>query len=272
MRNLRSRLEKAIYVAVRWAFSGAALTICAPVPQHRWHAYAWKMTCWQASFLTPFVKESHRHTLKARILNLWLGALTSTGKPFPIKLRISGAEAVYEAAHNPGGVIISGAHLPMIRLLPRALAELGNAPTVLVASQQSPPGRFVVWGMVEKMPALMPAPNVLVKVRTVLRRGGSVLMMADPHPGEPYSFQIFRLAPRVGARVVFTTWKLAHDGVIEFSFFAPPNPFCLSEKAIYENLEVLERKAKHILYGDSAPPADAARKLTDRPHSDPESD
>ena len=66
----------------------------------------------------------------------------------------------------------------MVRMFPRALVELWHPPTVLLASQHDPEGSFVVWDMAEKLPAILPTPNVLIKVRTILRRGGSVMMMA----------------------------------------------------------------------------------------------
>ena len=86
MRDIfKLRLEKAIHLTVRWLFSAAARIISMIFPRRKWYALALRLSYVQASLVRPFVKGIHRHTLTSRILNLWLGAFTGTGKPFPIR-------------------------------------------------------------------------------------------------------------------------------------------------------------------------------------------
>jgi hypothetical protein len=198
----------------------------------------------------------------AWLLQSTLPHLVATGRPFPIPIRENDVEAILEARKNSRGVVLCSVHLPFIRLVLRRLVELGMPPTAVIAGATAQvSGRLAVWGMAESLPALVPDKDVLFKVRSILRHGGVVATLIDVDLGAPMNGNVFRFIRSIGARLVFFTTELQPDGEIMVEFFAPPDPFCLSDKSVLSNLFALRSRTARILQLPSEQPAIAMRPL-----------
>jgi lauroyl/myristoyl acyltransferase len=210
----------------------------------------------------PLRNHPRRRIIVAWLMQSTLPHLVDTGRPFPIPICDSGVEAILEAQKNPHGVVLCSVHLPFIRMVLRRLVELGIPPTAVIAGASAQAsGRLAVWGMAESLPALVPDKDVLFKVRSILRHGGVVGTLIDVDLSAPMNANVFRLIRSIGARLVFFTTELQPDGEIMVDFFAPPDPFCLSDKSVLSNLSALRSRAARILQLPSEQPAIAMRPL-----------
>ncbi len=188
----------------------------------------------------------HRYET-AILLNRMLAFLTRTGRPFPISWRLDAAsrEALDSAAASGRGLVICSAHLPLIKVAVRAMIEIGRTPTVAIAAEPGPDGRIPIWGLTGRLDTLKVQPDVLLRSRTVLARGGSILLLVDTLGGD-YSPNIFRLAKATGVGVLFFGAELDRDGRVQVRVFPPPFPGCADPEQIAGNLLALDREIKRI--------------------------
>ena len=184
---------------------------------------------------------------QAILLNRMLAFLTRARRPFPVPWRMGAEarEALDDAAASRGGVVLCSGHLPLIKVGVRAFMESGHTPTAAIAAEPGPDGQIPIWGLAERMPTLKAQPDVLLRTRTVLRRGGSILLLVDTIAGD-YSPNIFRLAKATGAAVLFFTAELEGDGCVEVRVFQVPYPGCGDQAEIAGNLRALDRQIKRI--------------------------
>ena len=184
---------------------------------------------------------------QAILLNRLLAFLTRTGRPFPVPWRLDAEarETLAAAALSGRGVVLCSAHLPLIKVGVRALMESGHTPTAAIAAEPGPDGRIPIWGLAERLPTFKVQRDVLLRTRTVLRRGGSVLLLVDATSGD-YSPNIFRLAGAVGATVLFYTAELEGDGHVQVRVFAAPFPACGNQAEITGNLLALDTQIQRI--------------------------
>jgi hypothetical protein len=188
----------------------------------------------------------HRYET-AILLNRILAFLTRTGRPFPVPWRMDAAShaALDSAAASGQGLVICSAHLPLIKVAVRALMETGRSPEVAIAAEPGPDGRIPIWGLTDRLATIKVGPDVLLRARTVLKRGESVLLLVDTLAGD-YSPNIFRLAGATKANVLFFTAELAGDGCVGVRVFPPPFPACADPQQIAANLQALDREIKRI--------------------------
>lgn len=182
-----------------------------------------------------------------------------------MRWRLSAAsEALLDAATASGrGVVFCSAHRPLIKVAVRALMETGRTPAVAIAAEPGPDGQISIWGLTQRLPVIKVQPDVLLRASTVLRGGGSVLLLVDTVKGK-YSPNIFRLSSLTGATVVFFTAELETGGIISIRFFHPPRPACRDKDEISANLVALEREIQRISgnLGDSGFDTVPASRLT----------
>jgi lauroyl/myristoyl acyltransferase len=204
--------------------------------------------------LTPYRLDARRRVIAAWAMNTWLIQLAALDRAFPIRIRSVGADAVHEAKTNAQGMVICSVHLPLINLILRPLVDLGLPPTAVVADQAAlVEGKSALWGTLDGLPGLATDANVLLKVRNILRRGGSVAALIDTNLGDNLNPNMFRLVRSVGARVVFALAELLPSGEIQIEYFAPPDPFCRSNESVLANLQVLQSKIDHVLKTPARP-------------------
>jgi hypothetical protein len=225
----------------------------------------------------PLRNDPRRRLIVTWLMQSTLRHLVALGRPFPIPTSDKNLEVFLEARRNPNGVVLCSVHLPFIRLALRHLLELGVPPSAVVADEGALTNRALpVWGMAETIPGFVANRNVLVKVRNILRQGGVVATLIDTNLGDPLHCNIFRLIQSIGARLVFFATELQPNGVIMVEFFAPPDPFCLSDESVLSNLLALQNRTARILRLPSWRPAitelRAKREVPRTPEADFELD
>jgi hypothetical protein len=220
------------------------------LPASTWYRCAWLASGVLASLLRwrfgGGELKPHRFE-QAILLNRLLAFLTRAGQPFPVPWRMEPeTRGLMNAATLSGrGVVFCSAHLPLVKVGVRALMESGRTPTAAIAAEPGVDGRIPIWGLAERLPAFKVKPDVLLRTRTVLRGGGSVLLLVDTIRGD-YSPNIFRLAGVTGATVLFFTTELEGDGCVLVSVFPAPFSACANRAEITGNVLALDREIKRI--------------------------
>ncbi len=246
----------------------ATYLISRLLSEKRWYPVSLKSTRILTSLIRPWLGETPDRSLW--MLDYWLKNLFSYERPFHIPICTLGEEAIFAAKENPGGTAVISVHLPLAILVLRSLVDIGCAPTaVLSHGGYLRGGKFPV-GAGEGLPGLTPGPTVLVRARSVLRRGGLVAAMIDTQLGAPLNTNMLDLLGSVGARAVFALAWLQADGEIVVEYYNPPDPFCTSKEGILSNIEFFRGKVKEHqlahceLQSETArqPPAPKANNLS----------
>ena len=177
------------------------------------------------------------------MLDHWLRTLTFSG-PFPIPCKWFNAEVLRGKPEDSGkGTLYCWTHVPLVEVPLRVLVELGHRPDVMVAH----PGKivdgecYVIPGLTTRLHSISSDRLLLLRVRTALRDGKSVVCTADREMFGPIMGDVLRVAGRAGARVVFAWAERMKDGTIKVFFREAPHPYCESAEAIGENVEFLRR-------------------------------
>jgi len=178
----------------------------------------------------------------------WLKQFLQYDHPFPIPVRTLGEEVIKEARTNPRGMVTVSVHLPLGIFIVRSLMELDCTPDAVIAAGHSlKHGMFPIWGKVTALQGLTPDGNVLVKARSILRRGGSIGAMIDHDLGAPINANLLHLLGSIGGRLVFALAELQPSGELLVQFYDPPDPFCRCREGISKNLEFIQQKVDDIL-------------------------
>ncbi len=181
------------------------------------------------------------------MLNRMLALLTRHDRPFPVPWRMDrGSRALLASARARGGLLLCSAHLPLVKVAVRAFIETGHAPTAAIAESPASDQTIAVWGLRQRLPALKVDPAVLLRTRTLLRAGESVVLLVDRQAGAGYSPNIFRLARATRATVLFFIPELAADGAVEVRLFAAPHPGCETPEQIDWNLQALAAEVRQV--------------------------
>lgn len=247
---------RTLYRARLLLFEYGTQLIVRVLPERWWYSTLWRACRLLAFALAPVIRMSHlrrdvrKQAVISWLLDSWLLRLTSL-RPFcPIPVRTKGGEIVLEASRNPHGMLLCSAHLPLVNACLQSLMEMNCCPSAVVAQRSvMPDGKYPVWGFGRQVPGIASDGLVLVRVRSVLRRGGSVAVLVDNHFCESYSSHVFQLSRAVGAQVVFMIPALQPDGQILIEYSSPPDPLCRSEETIGLNLLALRSKVDGVLQG-----------------------
>jgi hypothetical protein len=224
------------------------------LPERCWYPAIWRISKLQALVVRPLIglpvlrNDFRRHALGGWLVNTWLKVLASIHPRFPLPIRVKGLETVLAASRNPNGVVICSGHLPLVDLCLPPLVESNCRPTVVAAYTPEWTDGYPVWGLSERLPIIEMDGLVLVKMRSILRKGGSVAILIDTTSCcKAYSSNTFRLAQTVGAEVVFMVAELRKDGQILVEYLSPPDPYCRSNESMRRNLEALQARVDSIL-------------------------
>ena len=231
---------------VRWIpLRRRAQWVARLVPRSSWYRVALSASRVQARITARM--GGNGELTEAVMLDHWLHELTLCGA-FPIPWRRADVSAL-ERVDGKTGVLYCWTHVPLSDMPLRAFLEMGHEAPWAVAEEGNivERGEFIVPGLAQRVRAIAADRYMLLKMRTVLRRGGSVAYMADPELGGPISGRALRLVGRLGARVIFQWAERREDGVIDIWFVDAPQPFCESDEAIEENLEFLRVANRRVL-------------------------
>ena len=239
-------------------FRGAASWAALMVPTSLLYRAAYGISRLQAMILqpliglTPYRRDPRRSVMVAWVLNSWLQQLNKIKRTFPIEVETEGQRVVIDASLHPGGLVICSVHMPLVHAVLHSLINIGVPPVGVVAGEREMKhGKVPVWGLPEELPAIPENQNVLLKMRRILRQGGTVFALIDTGLGDSPNRNIFRLIGRTGARAVLATVTLRPTGEINVEYFAPPDPFCETEESIVANIEFLLAKVKNSMSSDA---------------------
>ncbi len=181
------------------------------------------------------------------MLDNWMRELTFHG-PFSIPWQASDLSNL--ASGRPGcGTLFSSTHLPHFEMLLPVLAAAGRPIDLVVAD----PGKivdgdqFLMMGRKERVKAISANQGALLKVRTALAQGKSVVCLADSEIFGTLSPQALQVAALVNASVNFWWAKRQADGTICMTVQAAPYPQCETDEQIDENLAFLRMMNKKTL-------------------------
>jgi hypothetical protein len=253
-------------------FQAGARVFALLIPTRFWYSAVLHICRLQALFLRPLIAISpyrgdrRGSVLVAWLMNSWMPQLTAFHRSFPMSLRSTGDQIVHQAALNPKGFVVCSGHLPLVQCVLRSLTDMGHPPTAVVSREKgSNEGKYWVWGLGKSLPAMVPGRDVLIKVRTILRNGGSVAALVDRGISRTFHHNIFHLIRSLGAQVVFATVALQPDGEILVEYFAPPDPFFSTDETISINLQALQSGIDRALMPSStltAAPVLPAKNIT----------
>lgn len=162
--------------------------------------------------------------------------------PFPVPWDAEGLDLVRTRSAAPEGLVLCSAHLPLVKVACRALMDSGIRVDAAITENPSVVDSIAIWGRADRMPAIRADRNVLLKARTLLTSGGTVLLLADTSPGGPFSPHIFELVERVRARVILFSTELRHDGVVSIRFFPADGPRTAQLNALCAEVERIRRQ------------------------------
>ncbi len=235
------------------------LSVCAHIvtnvrPAERWY---WDVR-WMAVSLAGIIRmlrpTMFDPSLEARLLHRFLDVLSEGGRRFPIPTRVEGLEILEAVAAGPSGFVCCTAHVPLVKAFIPTVRQALNPGAELVATVKYPreDGQVDVWAD-EPLRAIATGYGVLLQTRSLLRRGGCLLMLADKEQGEYISSNIFRFVGKVKSRVIMGFPHLMPDGVILLKIVEAPAPECRNEVEIRANLDFIAQNVRAILAGDAPP-------------------
>lgn len=253
-RRLVETVFRLLYPARLLIFDYGTRLLVRVLPSRSWYSAMWRV-CRLLGFLSaplvrrsPLRKDARRGVITSWLLDSWLLRLASLHPECPIPVHSRGGEIVSAAARHPRGMLFCSAHLPLSNACLHSLVEINCCPSAVVAEGSLlTGGMYPLWGSGKRIPGIASDGLVLVKVRSVLRKGGSVALLVDDHYCESYSSHVFELSRAVGAQVVFMIPELQPDGRILVEFSSPPDPLCTSEETIGLNLVALRSKVDGVL-------------------------
>jgi hypothetical protein len=222
-----------------------ARLLAAVVPPERWFRAAVLMSRWHAKII-GVAGRSRPAVREAYLRDDLLIELSRLG-PFPVPMRVIGAETLELTASDRGGIVLCATHIPLLMSVIRAAILTGHTPDLIVAAPHNirlENSQIQPTGMSEGVPAMPPGPNALLRIRTILRRQGLIACTLDGHTEA--SPDLLVLAGRLGARVVTFRTGLAPDGTVTISFQNAVHPFCDSYEAIEANMKAIQEDERRV--------------------------
>jgi len=198
---------------------GIAKLIGLTSPQN-WYPASYKFTK-RYSRLKPHPDKKLTKINAAIKLDALLRLLSVNEKSFLIPTKVKGLEVFNKP--RPNGLLLCSAHMPLLPVALRALAENNIILNALILKPVVKNNRYPLFGIDYKIPVINNGPNVLLKAKNILQNGGIVIALADEDTGyNNYSPNVFRLAEKINTELVYFFSELKPDGHIEVSFFEAP--------------------------------------------------
>ena len=254
MRKAKNFLRRCFAVAYRFT----AYLLIWGLPARLWYPTAFLLARIQIRILRllalmglyPYRRDVRswklrRKLIMARIMDTWLKNLSGARRPFPIPIRRSGPSELDELARSCTSLIFCAPHCLLAETALRGAIEAGFPDLTLIAREPGLANGCLVCGTGQVIPTLNADETVLLKARTVLRRGGSIILIIDRAAGAPLEANMLRLARTSAIRVVFGIPELQDNGEILLQYFVPP--LFTSEESIQTSLEALQAERDRIL-------------------------
>ncbi len=193
-------------------------------------------------------------SLEARLMHRLLDTLAEGGRRFPIPTRIEGLEILEAASAGSEGFVCCTAHVPLVKLFIPVVRQVlrPDAELVVTVKYANPDGCIDVWNDAP-LRAIEIDSGVLLQTRSLLRRGGCLLMLADKEQGEYISSNIFRFVGKVKSKIIMGFPHLLPDGYVLLQIVEAPAPECRNEVEIRANLDFIAQNVRAILAGGEPP-------------------
>ncbi len=257
LRKLRARLKQKLrdwrIVGVGFALACMARVVTLRSTDH-WYHDLYRVARTLASAMRVARPGFFDPSLEARLMHRFLDVLSKRGIRFPIPTRTQGLEILEAAAASKQGFICCTAHVPLVKLfIPVVRAALGpGVELVITVNFANPEGHIDLWND-DPLPAIETSNGVLLQTRSLLRRGGCMIMLADKEQGEYLSSNIFRFVGKVKSRIIMGFPHLLEDGTVLLNIVEAPAPECRNEVEIRANLDFIAQNVRAILAGSDPP-------------------
>ncbi len=253
MAGLKQRLRERRIIAVGFALSCMARAVSLRSPDH-WYWDLWRVARMLAEAMRVARPGVFDPSLEARLMHRFLDVLAERGRRFPIPTRVRGLEILEAAAASQEGFVCCTAHVPLVKLfIPIVRQALRpGVELVITVKYANSNGQVDLWNS-EPLPAIETGNGVLLQTRSLLRRGGCLLMLADKEQGEYISSNIFRFVGKVRSRIIMGFPHLLEDGTVLLNIVEAPAPECRNEVEIRANLDFIAQNVRSILAGGEPP-------------------
>jgi hypothetical protein len=255
LRRLCSGSFRAVYQTRQIMFNLGIFLITRLLPRRMWFPAIWRICRLQAFLAGPIIARSilrndpRRKVIVAWTLEAWLRRLKRLQPEYVPPIEARGLETVPLASGNQNGLVFCSVHLPLVDATLAPISRIGCAPAAVVAANMSPGERYPIWGYEEGLPAINSDGLALVKMRSILRRGGSVAVLVDTDWCTTFSANTFRLVRSLGTRLIFMLPEIQPNGQIVVEYSQPPDPLCSSDESIRLNMRALQVGIDRILSG-----------------------
>lgn len=158
--------------------------------------------------------KNRKRVVMATLLDTWMKRISAFRRPFSIPARTSMEESIREMSRDGKGLILCTVHCFLDDAALRPLAELGLRELTIVTLGREYAEGCPVWGMDRKIPTIYADNSVLLKARSILQRGGSIIILLDRVIGGSLEANMLRLACSIGSRAIFGIPELQPNGEI----------------------------------------------------------
>lgn len=230
-RAVSKYLKKCLWLSAHWLVAATAASVAYLVPADRAYAVLWRIL----SFAFPLLDSVHatlhspssKEAWRVLMLRRALAVMTRRRPGFDLPLRVIGEEELQRSLESGAPLILCTAHFGLTLAAPRILADHGRR--VVLVAKPSPSANGWHWGLREPLQVLPTGPDVLRQARAALRTGIPLISFVDHEQSEAeqralrisISPNMFRLAHRVGATILFFASHLDPDGTIAIEFHRP---------------------------------------------------
>ncbi|WP_234733942.1 hypothetical protein [Tellurirhabdus bombi] len=209
--------------------------ICGLFPAEKWFKAIFIFTKYYAHFRgLPDSKYKKSSLLnKAALIEAFMGVPAFSSKIVPLPIQANCLEFLKKPRTN--GLVLCTAHVPLGFAWAGYLIDQGLLPDAVIALHVPPDGYWPVFGKKERLLVLPSRPDVLLKAKSILQRGGTVVVLVD-HEFGVYSPNMFRLAKKLNSDIIYSFAGLQADGTIGVQFFEAPG--ACSEEEDEVNLRI----------------------------------
>ena len=180
----------------------------------------------------------------AERLNMYFALLTRLGYSYPIKsIKCNWKNDI----NNNDGIIFISVHLPLIKVALAKLLTEGQKIDAAISANSTLDGQMPFWGIPKKVPIILNGAMSLIKVKSILKDKGCVVMMADSGPTSKIYPNIFHLAAKMNASVFFVLAYLNEESIVEINMYEAPYCQSTSGQQIEKNITALREARDEIL-------------------------
>lgn len=241
-------------------YHAASALIVRTIPPRLWYRTAFLAARIQLALLRPLSLAGiypyrrdiarwsmRRKVILARIMDTWLKYLAAYRRPFPIPVRIQSVPPLEDLPSNGCGVVFCAVHIFLVNACLHALLEASRNDLTVITAVQELAEECPVYGTDRSVPTIFADTSVLLKMKRILRRGGSVAVLVDRGIGAPLAANTLRLAHIVGARLFFGMPELQPNGEILLTGCEAPDLHNGGEASVQFTLEALDAQRSRIL-------------------------